>query len=218
MLIEEKLLHFNTIGYVAARNVPEEIYMRDYAGEFCEWVDGTVIKMSPVHDKHDLICRYLGHLLDAYFELKPIGQLRAEPFVMRYVFEIEGEKKRRNREPDVQLILDENPNTLMPTYMDGAADIVIEVVSQESIERDYGEKLYEYEQIGVREYWIIDPLKKEARFYRINEKKAYILQEIEDEYTSPLLPRLNIHVPIFWRDHLPKTIEVGKMVTKMLED
>jgi Uma2 family endonuclease len=218
MLIEENLLHFNTIGYVVARNVPEEIFMRDYAEEFCEWVDGTVIKMSPVHDKHDLICRYLSHLLDAYFELKAIGQLRAEPFVMRYIFEVEGQTKRRNREPDMQIILDENPNPLMPTFMDGAADIVIEVVSQESSERDYGEKLHEYEQIGVREYWIIDPLKKEARFYRLNEKKAYVLQDVEDNYISPLLPRLTLHIPIFWQPNLPKTIEVGKMVTKMLED
>jgi Uma2 family endonuclease len=42
--------------------------------------------------------------------------------------------------------------------MDGAADIVIELVSPESVHRDYGEKLYEYEQAGVPGYWIIDPL------------------------------------------------------------
>src|SRR5687768_13751376 len=114
-MLVEALIHFNTIGYVVAQNVSEEIYMRDYAERHCEWIDGTVIKMSPVNDKHDLICRYLSHLLDAYFELHPVGQLRSEPFVMRYLFEVDGQSKRRSREPDMQIILNENPNILMPT-------------------------------------------------------------------------------------------------------
>jgi Uma2 family endonuclease len=213
-----QLVHLPTVGHILAIDVSEEDYMRDYAEMHCEWVDGVVIKMSPVVDKHDAICRYLSHFLDAYIELNPIAELRQDPFVMRYQFEADGKIKKRNREPDLQIILKDNPNTLNPSFMDGAADIVIEVVSLESVERDYGIKYHEYETIGVREYWIVDPLKKEARFYRLNDKKAYILQDVEDTYTSPILPRLKIHIPIFWQASLPRTIEVGKMVTKMLEE
>jgi Uma2 family endonuclease len=213
-----ELVDVPNLGHVLARDVSEEDYMRHYAEMHCEWVDGVVIKMSPVVDKHDAICRFLAHLLDAYIELNPIAELRQDPFVMRYQFEADGKVKKRNREPDLQIISKDNPNTLNPSFMDGAADIVIEVVSLESVERDYGIKYHEYETIGVREYWIIDPLKKEARFYRLNDKKAYVLQEVEDTYTSPLLPRLKIQVPIFWQQNLPKTIEVAKMVTEMLQE
>lgn len=217
MLIEESI-HFNTIGHVVARNVPEEIYMRDYAENHCEWVDGTVIKMSPVHDKHDEITQYLITVFRAYFEKKPIAKLRHDPFVMRYNFESDGEIKRRNREPDIKIILNDNPNPLTPTYMDGAADICIEVVSRESIERDYAEKLHEYEQIGVQEYWIIDPLKKEARFYRLNENKAYVLQTSNQTYTSLVLPRLQINLAALWQDNLPGPSAIVQAITKMLED
>lgn len=37
--------------------------------------------------------------------------------------------------------------------------LIVEVVSPESVERDYDTKTLEYAAFGVDEYWIIDPLK-----------------------------------------------------------
>jgi Uma2 family endonuclease len=218
MVSAEMQLTVNTTGRIIGFNISEEAYMRDYAEDFCEWIDGTVIKMSPIHERHDLIVQYLIILFNAYFELKPIGKLRHEPFVMRFEFEQDEVTKRRYREPDIQLILHDNRANLRPTYMDGAADIVIEVVSSESITRDYSEKFYEYEQTGVPEYWIIDPLKEECRFYRLTPKKAYLLQEAEENYTTPQLPDLVLHIPTLWQENLPGTISIAKMVQAMLED
>lgn len=56
----------------------------------------------------------------------------------------------------------------------GPADICIEVVSEERIARDHGEKFAEYEKAGVREYWIVDPLRDTCRFNRLNEAGVYI--------------------------------------------
>lgn len=212
MALAKTEFHINTTGHILAFGIPEDVYMRDYAEYFCEWVDGTVIKMSPVVDKHDEITRYLAILFEAYFELKPIGKLRQAPFVMR----LQLQSKRTNREPDLQIILNTNPNPLTPTYMDGAADIVIEIVSQESKQRDYGEKFHEYEDAGVTEYWIIDPLKQDTRFYQLNENNAYVLQEVEDIYTTTRLPKLQFHVPTLWQPILPKTITVAKQVEALL--
>lgn len=214
MSIVEKVMHFNTLGQVIAVDVSEQEYMQDYAEHFCEWINGTVIKMSPVHDKHDSITRYLAILLDAYLELKPIGQLRQEPFVMR----LENEDRRTNREPDLQMILGENQKNLTPTFMNGAADIVIEVVSPESTERDYGEKLHEYEQAGVREYWIIDPIRKDARFYHLNQNQAYVLQEVDSVYSSPLLVGLDLTIATLWQSKLPGPIAIAKQIQSMLEN
>jgi Uma2 family endonuclease len=216
MLNEAQFLKVNTSGNIIGLGISEESFMRDYAEFFCEWLDGTVIKMSPVHDRHDKITRYLSYLLGAYLEQKPIGELRQEPFVMRYMFEEDEETKRRDREPDMQIILGKNRENLMPTYMNGAADIVVEVVSPESQQRDYAEKLYEYEKAGVQEYWIIDPLKKEARFYRLNEKQAFVLQEAEDIYHSELLPKLIVDIPTFWQDPAPGPAAVVKAIEAML--
>ncbi|MDQ7026912.1 MAG: Uma2 family endonuclease [Anaerolineae bacterium] len=217
MVTVEMPIIVNATGKIIAFDVPEDVYMRDYAEDFCEWIDGTVIKMSPVHEKHDRLTRYLTRLIEAYLELRPIGDVRQEPFVMRYEYEQEGKKKRRSREPDIQVILGENQKNLQKTYMDGAANIVIEVVSLESAARDYGEKFHEYEQADVPEYWIIDSIKEECRFYLLNDKKTFVPQEFEDEYAVAQMSDLKIHVPTLWQENLPGPGATFKSVAKMLE-
>lgn len=206
---------FNTLGNVVAVGVPEDLYMRDYAEHFCEWIEGTVIKMSPVKLRHNWIKNYLLTLIEAYFELEPIGKVIDAPFVMRLKV---AEERYRRREPDIQVILDSNDNELTETMMDGPADIVVEVVSPESRERDYGEKLHEYEAVGVPEYWLIDPDKRQARFYRRNADGAYVLQEHEGVYTSPALPGLKLVVATLWQDQLPRPLAIAQSVAEMLTD
>ena len=44
--------------------------------------------------------------------------------------------------------------------LEGAADLVVEIISPESVDRDRDRKFYEYEQGGILEYWLIDPLRR----------------------------------------------------------
>jgi Uma2 family endonuclease len=164
-----------------------------------------------------MLVRYLAILLETYFAYREIGQIRQGPFVMRYQFEDDGTTRRRDREPDIQVILNTNPNTLTPTFMDGAADIVIEVVSPESVQRDYGEKLHEYERAGVPEYWIIDPIQSKARFYHLNAEQAYVLQEVGENYETTRLTGLKLHIPTLWKANLPKPPATVKSVQEMLD-
>ncbi|MEO1286234.1 MAG: hypothetical protein AAFV93_00595, partial [Chloroflexota bacterium] len=62
MAIYETIIQVNTSGNIIGMGISEDVYMQDYAADFCEWLDGTVIKMSPVHDRHDKITRYLAIL------------------------------------------------------------------------------------------------------------------------------------------------------------
>ena len=66
------------------------------------------------------------------------------------------------------------------------------------------------------EYWIIDPLKKECRFYHLNAKKAYVLQAVEDAYQSPSLSGLIFNIATLWQDILPKPPEIVRTVQSML--
>jgi Uma2 family endonuclease len=189
-------------------------YLEKYAGDFYEWVGGEVVKMSPVHDRHDALSRYFARLFEIYFELKSIGTIRQAPFVMKL------ESTERGREPDLQIILHTNANHLTPTYMDGPADIVIEIVSPESAARDHGEKLIEYEKGKIPEYWIIDPIHKEARFYRLDENGVYAPQneDASGNYTTPALPDLVINVPELWQEELPGPIAITRKVEEMFKD
>jgi Uma2 family endonuclease len=193
-------------------DISEEDYMRDYAESFHEWIEGVVIKMSPVSGKHDDITAYLRLVLDAYFALKPIGKVRSAPFVMRL------KKPKSRREPDLQVILQDNPGKLEATYMDGAADICIEVVSPGTESADYGDKFKEYEKGGVREYWIIDPIREECRFHRLSDAKLYkqIIPD-NDYYATPLLPQFKFHIPTLWDDELPDVVQIVLVTKSMLD-
>jgi len=196
-------------GKVIATGVSWEEYMEHYAAHFCEWIGGTITQMSPVSKLHAEITQYLVMLFNAYFAHRPIGEVIAAPFVMRL---------EKSREPDLQIILDSNPHETTPTYMDGPADIGIEVVSLESAPRDYGEKFVEYEKGGVREYWTIDPERKECRFFRLGENGLYASQlpDAEGNYHSPILPGLIIHAPTFWQTPLPDFLAIGRMMQEMV--
>ncbi len=201
-------------GQVVATGVSFETYLEKYAADFHEWVQGGVVKMAPVSSKHDQITFYLRLLLETYFEMKPLGQVASSPFVMRLPGTVSA------REPDIQVILNTNPSERTDTYMDGPADICIEVVSPESVERDHGEKFAEYEKGGVREYWIIDPLRDEGRFYRLDEAGRY-RRHAEDEaghYRTPQLPGLALHVPTLWQDSLPGPGATVQAVGAMLQE
>lgn len=201
-------------GEIVAVNVSEDEYMERYAGDFCEWVGGVVIKMPPVSLKHDAITDYLRDLLKAYFTLKPIGRVVGAPFVMR-IKELD-----LRREPDLQVILKANSGKLKDTYMEGAADICIEVISIGTEASDYGEKFKEYEEGGVGEYWIIDPIRQECHFHRLNEKNLYKSQTVDEHevYTTPKMPLFKLHVPTLWQDELPNFYQVAEAVKAMVEN
>ncbi len=58
-------------------------------------------------------------------------------------------------EPDVSVICD--PEKLDDKGCHGAPDLVIEIISPSTKEKDYGIKLFKYRTAGVREYWVINP-------------------------------------------------------------
>ncbi len=75
--------------------------------------------------------------------------------------------------------------------LEACADICIEIVSPESVTRDYGDKFVEYEKAGVQEYGIIDPNRTSCHF--------------------------KLHVPTLWQDELPKTGAVAEtMVSRRM--
>ena len=197
---------------LAAQEVSFEEYMERYAAHFYEWVRGKVIKMTPVSERHDLLTAYLRYLLDTYFAYRPVGVTRAAPFAMR-VKELE-----IVREPDLQIVLQEHRDRLTETATEGPADLCIEVVSPESVTRDYGQKFEEYEKAGVREYWIVDPHREQAIFYRLSEHGLYaaVAADTEGNYRTPLLPDFALHVPTLWQDPLPNPLQIAEAVRELL--
>lgn len=181
----------------------EEYLNWDHEGGLTEWVDGEVIvHMSPT-DEHQRAVQFLFLLLDLFVGLLRLGMVRIAPFAMRALPGGPG------REPDVFFLASANMGRLSNQQLTGPADLVIEVISPDSVGRDRGDKFYEYQEAGVREYWIIDPRPRHQRadFYVLDEQGRYqpVPLPLSGVYRSSVLEGFWLNVNWLWRDE-PKPL------------
>ena len=171
-----------------------------------EWVDGEIFMMSPASDQHQDLVEFLIVILRFFNETHQAGWLRVAPFVMRTSVHPSG------REPDILFVTQERAHLVQPTFLDGAADLIVEVVSPESVGRDRGEKFVEYEAAGVREYWLIDPLRQQAEFYQLGSDGRYRPGPIDTGgvYRSVVLDTFWLRTTWLWQRPLPPVLNVLK--------
>ena len=173
-----------------------------------EWVDGEVIIVSPASLAHQTLVGFLLKILDTYVEQRELGQVIAAPFQMKTGPELPG------REPDLLFIARENLGRLEGVYLDGPADLAIEVVSSGSRLRDRGEKLAEYEMGGVREYWVIDPEERRADFHVLAVDGRYERRRTDEDgiYRCEVITGFRLREAWLWQQPLPKTLSVLKEI------
>lgn len=196
----------------AATNLSFQEFLKQFDGRHAEWLMGDVILVTN-NLTHIKIFKFLIALLDMYLGFKPIGELIVASFTM-YV----GDDKPA-REPDLMIVMNENRKRIKQTYLDGAADIAIEIVSPESEDRDYKKKMQEYETVGVREYWLFDPQQKQAIINVLNANGKYERLPLNNEgkLVSSLLPGFALDPNVLWREELPKGAELIALVQGMIE-
>jgi len=131
-----------------------------------EWEDGDVIMSSPASFMHQDIAGFLALILRVYVNTYELGAIILPPFQMKL--------RETGREPDLLFVKQEHLDRLRPTYLNGAADVVVEIISPESQIRDRGAKLIEYEEAGIPEYWLIDPIRRWVEFYQLGGEQRYL--------------------------------------------
>ncbi len=115
------------------------------------------------------------------------------------------------REPDILHLREENFGRLRENYLDGPADLAVEIVSPESVRRDRIAKFTEYEAGGVGEYWIINPADRTAEFYvrdfgSSSSRRAPVeglTEESGGVYTCAMLGGLVVNVAWLFATSLP---------------
>jgi Uma2 family endonuclease len=166
-----------------------------------EWVNGEVIVVSPASDLHQNLSDFLTAVLRLYVESRDLGWVRSAPFQMKTGPDLPG------REPDILFLRTEHLDRLRETYLEGPADLVVEIVSPDSVGRDRGDKFYEYAQGGVQEYWLIDPQIEWADFYRLEGKRYRPAFSGERGiYRSEVLQDFWLRVEWLWQEPLPSPI------------
>jgi Uma2 family endonuclease len=172
---------------------------------WAEWVDGRVILTTvPVAERHAAIVAFLVWLFNQASRLGRLGSVYSEPFQMHLA------ALQRGREPDVFFVLPEHRDRMRRLYLDGPADVVVEVVSPESQHRDRVEKLAEYEAAGLPEYWLIDAERTGAEFRQLGTDGRYrvVFAGAAGQYRSAVLPALRLRVEWLWQEPGPDFGEV----------
>lgn len=184
----------------------EEYLATSSESRIVEWVNGEIIEYMPPSVIHQKITWFLFRLLSAFVETLDIGLVGTSPL------EVKLWAGGPSREPDVFYLSEQSIGNLGEQRFMGAPDLVIEVVSPGSVREDRVRKFTEYEQAGVREYWLVDPRPghRTVECFRRDDSGIYQPVEPDDDgrlYSSVLTyegARFWLRADWLWQDPPPK--------------
>ncbi|HEY2415659.1 MAG TPA: Uma2 family endonuclease [Pirellulaceae bacterium] len=157
-------------------------------GEKADLIDGVIYMASPDTKLNNSLNLFLAHLIDGFTTARNIDGFT---FLSRFSCKI---TEFRAPEPDVGYVKPERGHLVEERHMVGGPDIAVEIVSRDSRQRDYGEKRGLYQDAGVTEYWIIDPLQSRVEFLGLKEGRYELLPLEENRIFRSTV------IPGFWLD------------------
>ena len=128
-------------------------------GTFADLIDGEVFMHSPVSIPHADLLNFVDRLLGVYIDRRRLGSLYREVVAVRL-------DRRNVFLPDLAFYRAERRSVIRDNHLEGAPDLIVEVLSRRTANRDTGPKFAAYQRHGVTEYWVLDPEALAHRFYR----------------------------------------------------
>ena len=150
--------------------------------------------MPPISGAHNDVGNYLIRLFGEFLDHNSIGVIKTGPFQMKTSPSLPG------RAPDILFVTGRNLRRLHETYLEGPADLIVEIISPGRQTLDRVTKFSEYQRGGVREYWLIDPAKRQAEFYRRGRDGRFRLVKVGEGgiFRSIAMKGLWINVNWLW--------------------
>lgn len=155
-----------------------------------EFINGEIVEMVNTR-QHKIIADFLMKKIDQEIDRLTLNWVVTQNVPIQT---INKKGNEQGRVPDVSVI-DRTLWRSAPTDYAALTEpiqLAVEVVST-NWENDYVDKLYEYEKLGVKEYWIVDYLAIASRaligdpkfptvsVYTLNEENQYTLQQFRDQ-------------------------------------
>lgn len=161
-------------------NLPED--------EHAELIDGQLYSMAPPSRIHQKLVSEFTQIIGSYIKS---NSGNCEVYPSPFAVNLDAEDKDWV-EPDISVICDKNK--LTDRGCSGAPDLIIEVVSPGSRKMDYNLKNALYSNAGVREYWIVDPVKERTTIYHYEEDAAPIIIPFSEPITVGIYKNLVITI------------------------
>jgi Uma2 family endonuclease len=162
---------------------------------YYELVEGELfMSPAPIYF-HQGIAGNIVRILNVYLDKRPIGEVVFAPCGV-FLTEINA------YQPDVFYICNERLSIIVEHGIEGAPDLVVEILSPSTAKNDKGPKKKIYAAAGVQELWLIDPKAKEVAVYdlpnAVDSPKLTI--RANGSFESPLFPGLVLKGAEIFRD------------------
>lgn len=157
-------------------------------GQRAELIDGQMYMMAPPNTIHQNLVSEFTVTIGTYIRSKG-GNCKVFPAP----FAVFLNKDTQNYvEPDISVICDKDK--LNDKGCNGAPDWVIEITSPSTNRIDYGVKLFKYRSAGVREYWIVNPIKKTVMVFDLEKDEKTNQYDFNDTIASCIYEDLEINI------------------------
>jgi len=169
--------------------------------EKADLIDGVIYIASPENTDANEIGGWLYRVIQIYAEMKQLGRT----FFSRVACKLDDANAP---EPDIAFVAQKHVNRIKRGRIHGAPDLAVEVVSPDSIERDYGKKRAQYERFGIPEYWIVDEIERKVTLLRLGPKGKYReVRPKQGKLFSEVLPGFWLRPEWLWEETRPTTMQ-----------
>lgn len=178
-------------------------------GQKADLLNGVIYMASPDSIRANDLTGFLEYLMRGYNGARQLG---GRVFVNRVAYRL---TRYSAPEPDVSYVSLNRVHLIQPTFVRGGPDAAVEVVARESHRRDYVLKKRAYQKAGVSEYRVVDPIKNQAKFFRLRNGVCELVP-LEDGHVfrSEVLPGFWLDVNWLWADLLPEPYDCLQQIIR----
>jgi Uma2 family endonuclease len=178
----------------AVESSQKEVYTyEDYKklpeGAPYQLIGGKLIMTAAPSTYHQTISLKLVMKLANFVADKDLGQVLYAPVDVYF-------GPTEANQPDIIFISKGRLDIIEAERINGAPDLVVEILSPASAYYDLKRKFRVYETQGVKEYWLVDPEEKSVAVYENEGTNFALAQEVSQEgkVSSKVLPHLELGV------------------------
>lgn len=150
--------------------------------------------MTPAPEiAHQRISRSLFRVLDRHVSNRRLGEVFYAP-VDVLLSEI------TVVQPDILFVAEERRAIILSKHVKGAPDLVVEVISPGTVQRDQQTKRRVYARHGVPHYWLVDPRRQKITAYVLtgSEYRQAAVTQADATFSAPPFPDLAIRLAEIW--------------------
>lgn len=163
-------------------------------------IDGVIYMASPENTDSNQLFLWLASIMNIYARRKKLGNVYGSRVALRL-------DEQHGPEPDIAFVCNEHLDRVQRGCIAGAADLAVEIVSRESVERDYERKRELYQEYGILEYWIVDEMDQSVTLLRLKKGEYREVRPRKAELHSKALAGFWLRPEWLWQQPLPDEIE-----------